>query len=182
MGDWLAKFLDKVFDVLWPFREINAWQEGVWLVCGRYWKTVRAGVYPIVPWFMHIEPVNIAEAIVGTGRQDITLRDGSVLSFVSAAKVRVVDARAAVCDVDSFRETTQELLASVLAQALADAEPSRFDPARGKRDRLLAEITALVNVESANYGVLVSDVRFTSFVRNIRTYRLLNDGNVIANW
>lgn len=180
-GD-LIRTLFEWLKELAPCQQVQQWEAGVRFTNGRFKKVVGPGVYWIVPWFMYVETVNIVESILGTGRQDITLRDGTTLSFVATARVRVVDPRAAVCDVDDYRETTQELLASVLAQELADADPARFDPARGKRDRLLNELTANVAAEAKKYGVLVEDIRFTSFVRNIRTYRLLNDTNTIANW
>lgn len=179
MGDLLKGFVEWLRE-LWPFREVQQWERGVWLVGGKYWKTVGPGIYLVVPWFMHIETVNTAPAIIGTGRQDITLSDGRTLSFVATATVRVIDVKKAVCDVEHYTETTQEILGAILAEKLAEVDASRLAPE--KRGRLFADLRRWVDAETQQFGVATEKVRFNSFVINIRTYRLLNDISKIAGW
>jgi hypothetical protein len=48
----------------------------------------KAGYY-VCPWFMHVEPVSIVPALVSAGREDITMKDGTTLSFSAMATLKV---------------------------------------------------------------------------------------------
>jgi regulator of protease activity HflC (stomatin/prohibitin superfamily) len=179
MGDFLRIVLDSI-QFLWPFRLVRQWERGGFYVCGRWWREVGPGVYPVIPWFMTVTETSVVEAIVGTGRQDITLSDGSMLSFAATATVQVVDVNRALNSVDSYTETTQELLASVLADKLAEVDAARLAPER--RGRLFADLRRWVAAEAIAYGVEVRTVRFTSFIVNAKAHRLIVDTNTVANW
>jgi regulator of protease activity HflC (stomatin/prohibitin superfamily) len=179
MSDFLRLFFDAIA-YIWPFRIIKHWERGGYLVFGRWKKELGPGLYPVVPWFTEVIEHSVAEAIVGTGRQDITLSDGSTLSFSATATVGVSDIKLALTAVDSVSETTQELLASVLADKLAEVDASRLTPE--KRGRLCADLKRWVATEAALYGIEVRTVRFTSFLLNTRAHRLIIDQQQVANW
>lgn len=179
MSDFLRLLLDSI-QYLWPFRMVKQWERGGYYVLGRWWREVGPGIYPVVPWFTDVTEISVAEAIVGTGRQDITLSDGSMLSFTAAATVGVVDVRLALNVVDSYTETVQELLASVLADKLAEVDAARVTPE--KRTRLFADLKRWVAAEALAYGVEVRTVRFTSFIINAKAYRVIIDQTPPASW
>ncbi len=179
MGDLFRLVIDSIA-YCWPFRLVRQWERAGYLVCGRWWKEVGPGVYLVIPFFMDVHVVSVAEAICGTQRLDVTLSNGSTLSFQATCTARVSDVRKAICNVDDFASTTQELLASVLADKLADVDADRLAP--NKRGRLFADLKRWVAEEAATYGVDVSRVRFTSFVLTARTYRLLVDQSSAAVW
>lgn len=179
MGEFLRALIDAAA-YIWPFRIVKPWERGGFLVCGHWWKEVGPGIYPVVPWFMDVHAISVAEAICGTGRQDITLSDGSTLSFAASATARVCNVKLAVCSVDEYQTTTQELLAAVLADKLAEVDAGRLTSE--KRGRLFADLKRWVAEEAKGYGVEVSKVRFTSFVLNVKTHRLLIDQSTAPVW
>lgn len=179
MGDFLRIVLDSI-QFLWPFRLVKQWERGGYYVCGRWWRDIGPGVYPVVPWFTEVYEVGVAEAIVGTGRQDITLSDGTTCSFSAAATVRVIDVNLALNSVDTYTETMQELLAAVLADRLADVDAARLAPE--KRKRLFADLERWVAAEALPYGLEVKRVRFTSFLTNVKAHRLLIDQSTASAW
>jgi regulator of protease activity HflC (stomatin/prohibitin superfamily) len=180
VGEFLRVLLDSIA-YLWPFRLVQQWEQGAYYLCGRYWREVGPGVpWPVVPWFMEVRTVSIAAAPVGTPRIDITLKDGRQLSCAATVVCRVIDFHLAVNTVDDYRESTQELIASVLAEKLVEVEPSRLES--GARGRLLTDLQKWVGAELAKYGIEVSRLSFTSFVLAPRTYRLLTDPGTVANW
>jgi regulator of protease activity HflC (stomatin/prohibitin superfamily) len=179
MGDFLRTILESI-QFLWPFRLVEQWERGGYYVCGRWWREVGPGLKFVVPWFTHVETVSIVPAMVGTGRQDITLSDGSTLSFSAMATVRVTDVNLAINSVDQYRETVQELVGALLAEKLAEVDAERLSP--GKRNRLFSDLLRWLQAEAAVFGVEISKVRFTSFVLNVPTYRLLTEGGSIASW
>lgn len=179
MSDFLRLLLDSI-QYLWPFRMVRQWERGGYYVCGRWWRDIGPGVYPVVPWFTEVTETSVVEAIVGTGRQDITLSDGSMLSFTATATVQVIDVRLALNAVDSYTETMQELLGSVLAEKLAEVDAVRLTPE--KRGRLFADLRRWVAEEALPYGIEVRKVRFTSFITNAKAHRLIIDQNAPVVW
>jgi regulator of protease activity HflC (stomatin/prohibitin superfamily) len=181
VGDLWRAIVDSI-QFLWPLRLVHTWELGGYYVFGRFWKIVRPGCYLVVPWFCDVKTISCVRAIVGTGRQDITLLDGSFLSFSATVWAQVVDARKALNDVDEPHSTTQELLASLLADALAETPVDRLRGSRRKVNNLFAQLEQSLKTEAATYGVEVSSLRFTSFVLGARVHRLLIDQTPIAQW
>jgi len=179
MSDFIRFLLDSV-KFLWPFRIVHQWEVGGYYLRGKFWRTVGPGLYFMLPWFTDIIVVSVAPIIVETGRQDITLQDGKVLSFSASAVCRVVDFDKAVNRVDKYHVSTLALIQSVLADRLARVDTARVEPeARG---RLLSDLQRWVQQEAEEFGVEVSKIRFTSFITNMRLHRLLMDGSPNAVW
>lgn len=179
MGDFLTTLGQWVKD-LWPFRTVAPWERAGLIVFGKWRRELGPGTYPVVPWFMDVHNVSIAKAIIGTGRQDITLMNGEQLSFSATATARVIDVKRAVTTVDDYEETSIELLGSVLADKLSDVESERIEPA--SRRRLLSDLTRWANAEANEYGLELSKVRFTNFTRKAPVVRLLMDQIQRSKW
>lgn len=176
----LLGIIKELVQLLWPFEMVHQWEKGNYYIFGRYWKTVGPGVYPVVPWFFFVETVHISRGVVGTGRKDITTKDGGLLSYEATAPIWVRDANVAVNEVDELRETAQELFSSVISERLADVDADRLKPE--SRGRLVSDLLRWANDEAREYGLEFGRIRFTSYVRNLPTHRLLMDQNTIANW
>jgi regulator of protease activity HflC (stomatin/prohibitin superfamily) len=179
MGDFLRLLLDSI-QFLWPFRKVEQWERGQYYIFGKAMWVVGPGVWPLIPWFMEVRERSTVPGIVRGNRQDITLRDGSWLSFSASAIVRVADLNLALNTVDQYDETVQELLEAVLADKLAQVEVSRLAPE--KVNRLLADLTRWVADEAAAFGVEVHRVRFVTFVHKPRIFRLLGDTQAFNSW
>lgn len=172
----MAELLHLILEVLkflWPLRLVDQWERGVWYVCGHYWRTVGPGVFPVLPWFMEVRPVNMVPAIHGTPLQTVTLRNKAQLTYSATVTVQVEDPAKALNEVDQWHETVIELVAGTLAERLAEADPERFDPDRRKRQRLLEELRAELDGEAQKWGVRVRVLRFNNFAIGVRTHRLL---------
>lgn len=172
MGDFLRVILDSI-QFLWPLDRVRQWERGGYYFCGRWWKEVGPGVYPVIPWFSSVLSISVVPAIVETPRQDITLQDGKTLYFSASATVRVIDLNLAVNSIDNFTQTTQELIAAVLADRLARVRPDRLGPER--RSALMRTLREAVTEEARLFGIEVSKLRFTNFVLNAKTIRLLQN-------
>lgn len=179
MGE-LVRLVIEIVQLIWPFRIVHQWERAGYYVFGRWWKEVGPGCWPVVPWFFEVREISTAQAIVGTGRLDITLADERMLSFAASANVRVVDTNLAINSVDEYRQTAQELLCAVLADELAKVETERFAPNR--RSRLLSSLETALNAEAKEFGIEFSKVRFKSFVVVSRVLRLLIDQTTADTW
>jgi regulator of protease activity HflC (stomatin/prohibitin superfamily) len=179
MAEFLRVLLD-VIEFLWPLRIVWEWEGGGYYVCGRYWRKVGPGCWPVVPFFCDIKTVDMVPDIYSTGLQDITTKGGDVLTFEASVTFIVTDAAEALNAVVRHEETTVESAGAVLADTLADVEEERLDPTR--RKGLIRTCMTRINEELTLYGTEVTALRFTTFVRKQRTYRLLmNDTGAPAD-
>jgi regulator of protease activity HflC (stomatin/prohibitin superfamily) len=176
---WIQALLDFI-GKFWPLVIVEQWERGGYYVGGKWWKEVGPGIKVVMPWFTHVESVTIVPALVDAGRQDITLRDGSNLSFSATATLCVVDVNKALNSIDQYHEACRELIGSYLAEKLSTLPIEKFDP--DKRSTTMRQLRDGLHNEAAEFGIEVTKLRFTSFVRNLRTYRLLVDQDHPALW
>jgi hypothetical protein len=172
MGDFLRVLIDSI-QFIWPFRIVRQWERANYYVCGRYWREVGPGLYPVVPWFCTVHTASAVPVIVSANRQDITLRDGSLLSFSVSAWARVVSVDKAVNTVEDYEQTTREVIEAQSAATLSEVEPGRAEPER--HSRLLKTLQKNIQAELEPFGIEVTLVRFSSFCLGVRAHRLLID-------
>lgn len=170
----LVQLIVTVVQYVWPFRLVHQWEVGLFFIFGRIYWVVPPGLYPVIPWFMDVKAMSVAEDPIHIPRQDVTLKDGTLLSFEATAVTKVVDPRKAHTIVDHYDSSTKILLASMLAEQFMEIEPARIHNPR-RRENLFDKVTEAIAKEAAEFGVEVSKVRFPSFVLNPRVFRLLTD-------
>jgi regulator of protease activity HflC (stomatin/prohibitin superfamily) len=176
--DALLKLLEVGANLL-PFRVVPAWCVGLYMVGGKCRGTVGPGVKLVVPGLCEVIKVPVVPEVYPTPLQTVTLRDGTTLTFSASITVVVRDAAKAYLELGHYTETVQEIAAAVLAEGMSDADPDRFDAARGKRDRLMAELLGEVNAAIGGYGITATALRLNNFARGVRTIRLLLDRAVL---
>lgn len=172
----------------WPLRHVQGWERGIFTVLNRPCRYLRypnplpPGLWPIVPMLMDVRAVSVVPAVVRGGRQDITLSDGTPVSFRVTAEVEVTDPQLAIYAVDQFQETTQEKLEVMAAHALGEEDLESFATAR-QRATFLRRLARTVNTETEQFGVRVHSVGFRDFTLRLRTYRLLSgdDGSQMTS-
>lgn len=181
MGDFLRLLLDSI-QYLWPLRRIEQWERGLYSIFGHSKPTwVKGpGIWPVIPWFTDVHVRSVAVAVAKGSRQDVTLKDGTLLSFQASAKVRVSDVYKAIVEVHEHESSMIELLEGILADKIADADPDRFLPER--RGRLIASMAQWVSKEAAEFGVEVLSVRFTNMVYRPKAFRLMGDLAAATSW
>ncbi len=176
----LARFLIELLQTLWPLRQVDQWESGVRFWLGRTVGIVGPGFYWVIPYFGDVKPVSVVPAVLSTPLLTITLVDGKTCTYSLSAVLKVVDAELALCAVDDYTETSQELLTSIPAAALAEVAAERLEP--DSRGRLIAALRKQVNTELKEYGLEVSSLRFTNFALNLKTIRLLSGAGEVTNW
>lgn len=173
VGEWI--------EFLWPFRRVRRYERALYTAWGgRFQWEVGPGIWPIIPWFTEVNEVSIAKGVLATPRIDITLQDGRLLSCGCSAVVRVVNLDLAVNAVDSYMESAQEMLHAVVADKLSDVAATRLEP-EGRR-RLITDLRRWVNEQAQGFGLEFDQLRFTTWVTNPRTYRVLSDKADAAPW
>jgi regulator of protease activity HflC (stomatin/prohibitin superfamily) len=172
----LFEWLINLIESFWPFSEVEPWECGVYIVNGKCKKVVGPGyLWPVTPWvsIVHLEPVSVVPAILGTPMMSVITRDGEQVTYSVCCQVRVVDAVAALTQIDDYEETTQELVAAVTAEALGMMSSETVHELR--RTELAKRLVPKLNKELNAFGVEADDLWFTNLVPGVRTYRLLQD-------
>ena len=176
----LLRLIIDLLTPLWPLRIVWEWQRGLYYIAGRCMGEVGPGVKAVVPYICDVKCVSIVPEIYTTPLQTITLRDKSNLTYSASLTVVVKNPRAAYNLIGHYEETIVELAARILSDGLADADPERFDPARGKRERVIDELRQEINKAASLYGLEITGLGMNNFARNVRTIRLLLDRAVLA--
>lgn len=164
-----------------PLQQVWQWEKGLYYINGRYQGVVGPGLKFVIPYICDVKTVSMVPEIETTPLQTITLRDGSSLTYSASLTVVVIDPYLAYNKVGHHRETIVELAARILSEGLADAKVERFDPVRGKRDKLLEEQRDEINKQAEQYGMKITAMGLNNFARGVRTVRLLLDRAVIAS-
>jgi regulator of protease activity HflC (stomatin/prohibitin superfamily) len=189
---WLQVALDFLYQ-FWPFVQIDPWERGVMFFSGRVVKPgwfsrlatkigmpfrdetghLLPGTYFFIPWLQDVSGVDVVPVPIGTPMLNITLDDKRTLSFSVTFIVRVFDPTMALCEVDDYKESTGEIIASKVAEKLMEVDATRIDSE--KRKRLLSSLRSWVNDDTEVFGVEVLDLRFPNFAVEQKAYRILSD-------
>ena len=177
----LFSLLKELVIYLWPFRIVSEWERGLYLVFGKHYTrwpihptgTLQPGLKVVVPFFTEVVETSVVRDPDSTPLQHITLKDGSALSFSVTVVYETFDVKLALLTVADYTKSVMELATAILCEKLADVDPERLHP--DKRGRLLSDLLRWVNDGTQDFGVKVVSLRFTNFVRNPRTLRLLAD-------
>jgi regulator of protease activity HflC (stomatin/prohibitin superfamily) len=172
MGDFLRLIVEWI-QYLWPFRKVQPHERALYTIFERWQWDIGPGIYLMIPYFFDVKSEPVVEALVQTPRIDITLSDGKHLSAQATGTVQVTDLFLALNKVDSYMESSQELLHAIVAEKLAEVDAVRLTSE--KRGRLLSDLRRWVNEKAAHYGVEFTELRFTTFVFSPRTYRVISD-------
>lgn len=171
----LARFVVELLQTLWPLREVSAWCQGVRFWLNRPVAVLEPGVYWVVPYFGDVREVSVVPAVITTPMCTITLADQATCTYALSATIKVIGPREALCEIDDYLETSQELLTAIPAEVLSEVESAKLAPlARG---RLLGGLRTRLNNELRPAGMEITALRFTNFVIGAKTYRLITDNS-----
>lgn len=178
MTDLIRLLLD-LAKTLVPVRAVWPWERGVVMVWGKYWKTVGPGFKFVIPGLMEVRTVSVVPRIETTSLQNVTLKDGSQLSYSASFKYTVTDAAKAYLRVDHFTDSVIEIVARTLSEELANTDPGAFDVDGGRREMTLEKLISRLNADCEPFGMRVDQIGFNNFIRGARTFRLITDNAVL---
>jgi hypothetical protein len=167
------KGLIDIVAYVWPFTRVDHWERGVRYWCGHAGKVVGPGVYFTLPWFAEVRTASTVEFIMGTGRLDLALKDGTILSYAATATAHIEDVFKALNAVNEYQETAVEAFMSACSAQLGKETVASFEPA--SRAWMLKRIQTAVQEKIGKYGMVVDEVSFVSLVPNARIHRLVMD-------
>lgn len=167
----LVRLLLEVVEFLWPHKKVMEWERGLLYWNGRFVRVVGPGGYWCLWWFHDLKTIVMVPDPRTTPVQDVTLKDGDILTFSATLVFYVKSAAKAMNLVAKHDESAVETAGAILCDTLADLEGERLEPDR--RRGLIRTCLKAINAELDEYGIGVQSLRFNTFVRADKTYRLL---------
>ncbi len=166
----LFRLLLDSINYLWPFEVIHQWERGCYYVCGKFWKEMGPGLKFRPPFFTNLIILDVVPSTVHCTVETITTRDGGTLTYGPQFEIECINLTLAANRVTDHEDKARRDAWGILADVLAELPDGRLEPE--KRRRMVMTCLKAINEKLTTYGMQCNDLTFTTFVRNMRTYRL----------
>ena len=134
---------------------INEYERGIVYTLGKYSSTRLPGVQLVFPGIQKMIVVDIRVRTEDVPPQDVISRDNVSVKVSAVVYYRVVDPSHAINRVEDFMNATSQLAQTTLRSILGKHE---LDDMLSKRDQLNHDIQTILDAQTENWGVKVTDV------------------------
>jgi regulator of protease activity HflC (stomatin/prohibitin superfamily) len=137
------------------FRVLREYERGVVFMLGRFYKVKGPGLILIIPIIQQMVRVDLRTFVLDIPSQDLITRDNVSVKVNAVLYFRVVDSERAIINVENFMEATGQLAQTTLRSVLGQHE---LDQLLAERDQLNADIQAILDKQTDQWGIKVSNV------------------------
>jgi regulator of protease activity HflC (stomatin/prohibitin superfamily) len=136
-------------------RILREYERGVVFLLGRFWRVKGPGLIVIVPGIQQMVRVDLRTVVMDVPSQDVITRDNVSVKVNAVIYFRVLDAQKAIIQVANFLEATSQLSQTTLRAVLGKHE---LDELLAERDKLNLDIQKIIDAQTDNWGIKVSNV------------------------
>jgi regulator of protease activity HflC (stomatin/prohibitin superfamily) len=136
-------------------RILREYQRGVVFMLGRFWKVKGPGLIIIIPGIQQMVRVDLRTVVFDVPSQDVISRDNVSVKVNAVIYFRVIDPEKAIIQVENFLAATSQLAQTTLRSVLGQHE---LDDMLAERDKLNADIQALLDRQTDAWGIKVANV------------------------
>ena len=137
------------------FKILKEYERGVVFLLGRFQKVKGPGLIILFPGIQKMVRVDLRVLVLDVPTQDVISRDNVSVKVNAVIYFRVVDPEKAIIRVENFFEATSQLSQTTLRSVLGQHE---LDDMLAERDKLNADIQALLDQRTDNWGIKVANV------------------------
>lgn len=137
------------------FKILREYERGVVFMLGRFWKVKGPGLMIIIPIVQQYVRVDLRTIVMDVPTQDVISRDNVSVKVNAVVYFRVVDPSLAIIQVENYFEATSQLAQTTLRSVLGQHE---LDEMLAERDKLNADIQRILDSQTDNWGIKVSNV------------------------
>lgn len=153
---FFAPFLVVLVVVLFAsVKIIREFERGVVYTFGKYSGTISPGIQFVIPFIQQFLLVDIRVRTDDVPPQDVISKDNVSVKVSAVVYYRVVDPSLAINKVEDFNNATSQLAQTTLRSILGKHD---LDDMLSKRDQLNHDIQAILDAQTENWGVKVTDV------------------------
>jgi len=171
--EWIKELLTLFWDYLKFWILVNHYEESVQLRCGKYYRTLTAGLYFKWPFIDYALDVYIKPDTMEIEPLSITTSDGKNISIGLMIEFQITDSRKFKVEVNDALSNMRDIARGEMSDHLEDFgwEDIKKKTTKNALKRKLQE-------HYVDMGVDVHDLKFTHKTEN-RVFRLLSDNKNI---
>jgi regulator of protease activity HflC (stomatin/prohibitin superfamily) len=134
---------------------LKEYERGVVFTLGRFDKVKGPGLIILIPVIQTMTKVDLRVVVLDVPTQDVISRDNVSVKVNAVIYFRIVDPEKAVIRVANVFEATSQLSQTTLRSVLGQHE---LDDMLAERDKLNADIQAILDQRTDNWGIKVANV------------------------
>src|SRR6202034_2093977 len=136
-------------------RVLKEYERGVMFTLGRFTGVKGPGVRLVLPVIQQMKTLELRTVVLNVPKQDVISRDNVSVKVSAVVYFRVVDPEKAILQVVNPYEATSQLAQTTLRSVAGQHE---MDELLSQRDRLNAAIQQVLDLNTAAWGVKVTNV------------------------
>ncbi len=136
-------------------RILPEYERGVVFFLGRFQGVKGPGLVVIIPGLQTMTRVDLRVITLDVPSQDVISRDNVTVSVNAVLYYRVVDPERAIIRVENYGGATTQLAQTTLRSVLGKHD---LDEMLSERDKLNADIQEILDVQTEEWGIKVSNV------------------------
>ena len=148
----IAIFLIVLFNTIKILKE---YERGVIFFLGRFYRVKGPGLIILIPFIQTMTKIDLRVIVMDVPTQDVISRDNVSVKVNAVIYFRIVDPEKAVIQVANVFEATSQLSQTTLRSVLGQHE---LDDMLSERDKLNADIQAILDKRTDNWGIKVANV------------------------
>ncbi len=134
---------------------MREYERAVVFMLGRFWKVKGPGLIIVIPIIQQMERVDLRVIVMDVPTQDVISKDNVSVKVNAVVYFRIVAADKAIINVANVFEATSQLAQTTLRSVLGQHE---LDDMLSERDKLNADIQAILDTRTDNWGIKVANV------------------------
>jgi len=144
-----------IFLIYNSVKVLKEYERGVVFFLGRFQKVKGPGLIILFPVIQTMVKVDLRVIVMDVPTQDVISRDNVSVKVNAVIYFRIVDPEKAVIRVANVFEATSQLSQTTLRSVLGQHE---LDDMLAERDKLNADIQAILDQRTDNWGIKVANV------------------------
>ncbi len=141
--------------IISAIRILREYERGVVFFLGRFQEVKGPGLIIIIPLIQKLVKVDLRVITHDIPTQDLISRDNVTVRVSAVLYFRVVDAERAIIQVEHFFNATNQLAQTTLRSVLGQHD---LDDMLSQREKLNADIQAILDAQTASWGIKVTNV------------------------
>ncbi len=134
---------------------LREYVRGVVFFLGRFQSVMGPGFVVLIPGVQQLVRVDLRTRVLDVPTQDVISRDNVSVKVNAVIYFRVFDPEKAIVQVEDFQAATSQLAQTTLRSVLGQHE---LDEMLSERDKLNADIQAILDKQTDAWGIKVSNV------------------------
>jgi regulator of protease activity HflC (stomatin/prohibitin superfamily) len=136
-------------------RVLREYERGVVFLLGRFYKVKGPGLILVIPILQQMERVDLRTIVLDVPTQDVISRDNVSVKVNAIVFFRVIDPAKAIIQVERYHDAISQMAQTTLRSVLGQHE---LDEMLSERERLNADIQAILDQQTDAWGIKVSNV------------------------